>query len=114
MMVGRIRNLRGTETVFPGRAFMSSMAATRDLWSDAMDQKLMATILIVDDDFTIRAMFSRALKDLGEIAQASNGADALRLLGAQKFSVVLLDLHMPGIDGFVILHTLASKPGPNK
>lgn len=74
----------------------------------------MTNILIVDDDPTIRAMFARALKDLGEVEQASNGADALRLLGAQKFSVVLLDLHMPVIDGFVILHTLASKPGPNR
>jgi len=74
----------------------------------------MASILIVDDDPTIRMMFARALKDLGEVEQASNGADALRLLSAQKFSVVLLDLHMPVIDGFVILHTLASKPGPNR
>jgi len=74
----------------------------------------MANILIVDDDFTIRTMFARALKDLGEVEQASNGADALRLLGAKKYGVVLLDLHMPGIDGFAILQSLSSKPGPNK
>jgi CheY-like chemotaxis protein len=74
----------------------------------------MAGILIVDDDPTIRSMFARALKALGDIEQAANGADALRLLGAKKYSIVLLDLHMPVIDGFVILHTLASKPGPNR
>ena len=74
----------------------------------------MSTILIVDDDPTIRAMFARALKALGEIDQAGNGAEAMRLLSSKKFSVVLLDLHMPVIDGFVILHTLASKPGPNR
>lgn len=74
----------------------------------------MANILIVDDDSTIRMMFARALKDLGEIEQASNGGDALRLLGSKKYGVVLLDLHMPGIDGFTILQSLSQKPGPNK
>lgn len=74
----------------------------------------MADILIVDDDLTIRTMFARALRPLGEIEQASNGAEALRLLGTKKYGVVLLDLHMPVIDGFVILHTLSTKPGPNR
>ncbi len=74
----------------------------------------MSGILIVDDDPTIRTMFARALKALGDIETAANGADALRLLAAKKYSVVLLDLHMPVIDGFVILHTLATKPGPNR
>lgn len=76
--------------------------------------RAMTNILIVDDDSTIRTMFARALKDLGEIEQAANGSDALRLLGSKKYSVVLLDLHMPGIDGFTILQTLSQKPGPNK
>ncbi len=74
----------------------------------------MSSILIIDDDPTIRTMFARALQGKGEIDQAGNGADALRLLGAKKYSVMLLDLHMPVIDGFVILHTLATKPGPNR
>jgi CheY-like chemotaxis protein len=71
-------------------------------------------ILVVDDDPTIRVMFARALKALGDVEQAANGAEALRLLGAKRFDVVLLDLHMPVIDGFVLLHTLAGKPGPNR
>lgn len=74
----------------------------------------MAGILIVDDDPSIRAMFARALGALGEIEQAANGGDALRLLAVKKFGVILLDLHMPVMDGFVVLHTLANKPGPNK
>lgn len=74
----------------------------------------MTSILIVDDDSTIRAMFARALQSLGEVEQAGNGLEALRLLGAKKYSVVLLDLHMPVVDGFNILQTLATKPGPNR
>jgi CheY-like chemotaxis protein len=75
---------------------------------------IVAAILIVDDDPTIRMMFARALGSLGEVEQAGNGAEALRLLGAKRYGIILLDLHMPVIDGFVILHTLASKPGPNR
>src|SRR6185295_20378908 len=74
----------------------------------------MPAILIVDDDPTIRSMFARALKSLGEVELASNGAEALRMLAVRKYDVVLLDLHMPVIDGFAILHTLANKPGANR
>jgi CheY-like chemotaxis protein len=74
----------------------------------------MPSILIVDDDPTIRAMFSRALQSLGEVDQAPGGADALRMLAGHKYDVVLLDLHMPVIDGSVILQTLANRPGPNR
>src|SRR6185437_7123988 len=63
---------------------------------------------------TIRAMFARALASLGEVEQAGGGAEALRLLSAKKFGIVLLDLHMPIVDGFVVLHTLGTKPGPNR
>jgi CheY-like chemotaxis protein len=74
----------------------------------------MSDILIIDDDPTIRAMFARALKPLGEVETAANGADALRLLGTKRYAVILLDLHMPVIDGFVLLHTLSARPGPNR
>lgn len=74
----------------------------------------MAGILIVDDDPTIRAMFARALRALGEVEVAANGVEALRLLGAKRYGVILLDLHMPVVDGLVLLHTLSTKPGPNR
>jgi CheY-like chemotaxis protein len=74
----------------------------------------MAGILIIDDDPTIRTMFGRALAHLGEVETASNGAEALRLLGGKRYGAVVLDLHMPVVDGFVLLHTLSTKPGPNR
>ena len=74
----------------------------------------MPSILIVDDDVTIRGMFARAMKTLGDVEQAGNGAEALRMLASKKYSIVLLDLHMPVVDGFVILHTLSTMPGPNR
>ena len=52
----------------------------------------MAGILIIDDDPSIRAMFTRALQALGDVESAANGAEALRLLASRKYGVVLLDL----------------------
>jgi CheY-like chemotaxis protein len=113
---GPSRGPRSAKTGPHARAISSIATFDLSLTCGQMPEsgRAMANILIVDDDFTIRTMFARALKDLGEIEQASNGADALRLLGSKKYSVVLLDLHMPGIDGFTILQALSQKPGPNK
>jgi len=73
----------------------------------------MPAILIADDDPTIRTMFAHALQSRGQVDQAANGAEALRKLGKLKYDIVLLDLHMPLVDGFMVLQTLAIKPGLN-
>ena len=64
-------------------------------------------ILIVDDDASVRDILGTALqqKSLG-IDEASNGADAIRLLGENAYAVVLLDILMPGVDGFAVLDAI--------
>lgn len=74
----------------------------------------MTRLLIVDDDPDIRAMFVRTLRSLGDIEEAGGGPEAMRLLYAREFDLLLLDLHMPVLDGFTLLEALASKPGPNR
>jgi CheY-like chemotaxis protein len=59
-------------------------------------------------------MFARALKAFGEVETAANGMEAMQQLANRKFAVVLLDLHMPVVDGFMLLHSLANKAGPNR
>ncbi len=59
-------------------------------------------ILIADDHAVVREglrMFLSADKDLEVIAEASNGAEAIRLARESKPDVVLMDLLMPGTDG---------------
>ena len=73
----------------------------------------MPSILIVDDDPTIRGMFARIVQQLGEVHQVANGGEALRTLSVKQFDVILLDLHMPAIDGLTVLQTLSSKKGLN-
>lgn len=75
---------------------------------------IMSTFLVVDDDPTIRAMFARSLSDLGSVDQAEGGRQAMTLLGAQRYEAILLDLHMPGIDGFAVLDALAKEDALNR
>jgi len=58
-------------------------------------------ILVVDDEPSLVRMISQVLSDKGyEVLQANNGQEALRLLFAKKPDLVLLDVVMPGMDGW--------------
>lgn len=67
------------------------------------------TILIVDDEETMRDICSRTLKRLGYRAfSASNGELAIEYLkdGQQKIDLIILDMSMPGIGGYKCLQEL--------
>ncbi|RAK52825.1 response regulator [Phenylobacterium deserti] len=60
-----------------------------------------ARILIVDDDERNAFAAVQALEELGhELVVARSGEEALRRLLVEEFAVILLDLHMPGMDGY--------------
>ena len=62
---------------------------------------LCARVLIVDDDERNLFAASSALEELGhEIVLARSGDEALKRLLTEDFEVILLDLHMPGMDGY--------------
>lgn len=66
-----------------------------------MDQDLRANILLVDDREDKRLTMETIIAELGQnIVQANSGRDALRHLLKQEFAVILLDVNMPGMDGF--------------
>jgi len=61
-------------------------------------------ILVVDDHKTNRLKLSLGLKKQGhDVALAENGQQALDMLRAQSFDVVLLDIIMPEMDGYQVL-----------
>jgi CheY-like chemotaxis protein len=64
-------------------------------------------ILVVDDDAMIRNLVSTVLKRQGfEVDHASDGLEGLERLTEKRYSVVLLDLMMPRIDGLAFLERL--------
>jgi signal transduction histidine kinase/FixJ family two-component response regulator len=65
------------------------------------DAPLKARILIVDDDERNAYAAVEALAELGhELIVARSGEEALKRLLAEEFALILLDLHMPGMDGY--------------
>lgn len=72
---------------------------------------LKARVLIVDDDERNAFAASEALEVLGhELVVARSGEEALRLLLVQEFAVILLDLHMPGMDGYETARLIRDHP----
>lgn len=72
----------------------------------------MADVLIVDDDPNTVEMLAKALALFGhQPRRAFSGEEALVSVGAGKPQAILLDLMMPGIDGYETLRRLRSMEG---
>jgi two-component system response regulator AtoC len=73
----------------------------------------MSRILIVDDNAALREQYAYDLTRLGghECLQAEDGDAALALLAREPADCVVLDLEMPGTDGFGVLRRLQERDG---
>lgn len=68
----------------------------------------MTEILVVDDDSDIRGILSFTLEDAGyDVREAADGAQAVVALEHQAPDCLVLDLMMPGMDGFGVLQARA-------
>jgi CheY-like chemotaxis protein len=67
----------------------------------------MKKILVADDRSTSRELVRNALEGSGyEIVEAADGVEALEQAHAQHPDAIILDLHMPRLDGFGVLEAL--------
>ena len=67
----------------------------------------MKKVLVVDDERRVRELLKTALEDvygLFAVTTAVDGREALEILGTERFSLVLTDLQMPGVDGIGVMH----------
>ena len=68
------------------------------------------TILIVDDEPPIRALIVQTLEALEDdgvrLLQATNGTDAVEVARAERPDLILLDVMMPGLNGFEVCEIL--------
>jgi len=64
------------------------------------DEEQRPRVLLVDDDERNLLAVQSILEDLGEVVPARSGEEALRHLLKGEFAVILLDVYMPGMDGY--------------
>lgn len=63
----------------------------------------MQKILIVEDDLDIQELLQNFLQAAGyEVTASSDGADAVSMFAADRFDLVLLDIMLPKINGFIV------------
>ena len=68
-------------------------------------------ILVVDDDDLTRKLAAERLERRGlQVQRAVDGPGALQCARAQAPALVLLDIQMPGMSGFEVLHALKREP----
>lgn len=67
-------------------------------------------IMVVDDEPTILRLLDRTLKPAGyDVVLASDGSLALKLLEQHSPDLVILDIMMPGLNGFQVLHLIRQR-----
>lgn len=68
-------------------------------------------ILLVEDSLELRAMIGRVLRETGfEVAEAVDGTAALQFLAEHEPDLIILDLVLPGINGYQALDALRTHP----
>ena len=110
LMGGEIRAESGA-----GRGSRFSFAVTLPEVEDARPARVAATeplkVLAVDDTATNREIVAAYLRSGGhDCTPVGSGADALALLRAEPFDVVVLDGQMPGMDGFELAAAICDDP----
>ena len=79
------------------------------------DRPLALRILAIDDKAVNLLVLEQLLAVAGHaIVRAESGAEALEILSAAPFDVVLCDIHMPRMGGSEVLRRLRTTPGPNQ
>jgi DNA-binding response OmpR family regulator len=77
-----------------------------------MDNKNKAkTLLIIEDEIDIRSFIARVLQLEGyKVLEASNGIKGMEIIRENPIALVLLDLRLPGPDGWSILREIKRSP----
>jgi CheY-like chemotaxis protein len=75
------------------------------------DSAAPVSILVVDDEDMIRSLLRLTLVRAGyEVTEAETGEEAISIVREQKPDLVLLDVMMPGMDGFAVCEQIRQDP----
>lgn len=93
----------------------NASAAARAAPADA-GRSADATSVLVVDDVELNLVVAKAmLASLGvAVRTAAGGEEALKVLSRERVDLVLMDCHMPGVDGYEVTRRVRASPGPNR
>jgi putative two-component system response regulator len=78
---------------------------------DGIDAPRQAEILIIDDDASYRRLVKASLESNGMVChEAEDGVTAMDLIVEKPIDLVILDLNMPNVHGYDVLHALRTHP----
>jgi two-component system chemotaxis response regulator CheY len=69
-------------------------------------------VLVIDDSSTMRSLIAASVEEIKdyEAVEASNGFEALKMLPATTFDLIITDINMPEINGLEIVSFVRSHP----
>ena len=71
----------------------------------------MTMVLVVEDEPRIRDVLVDTLLDAGfDVVDAADGTDAIQMMAERVPDIVLLDVMMPGLDGFQVMEHMKKNP----
>jgi signal transduction histidine kinase len=86
-------------------------ASTGSGWNSQPPDGMPASVLVVDDNAAKRQAICAVITGMGlQATELASGHDALRLLLKQDFALILLDVRMPGMDGFETAALIHGRP----
>ena len=82
---------------------------------EPQEERTTSRVLVVDDDAVVRMLVSEALRQSEiEVCEAESGTQALELFAASRPDLVILDVMMPGLDGFATCTKLRGSVGGSR
>jgi len=97
------------QIVLDPESLVSTAYSTQAIETNVASEK--PPVLVVDDSLTTRMLEKSILESAGyEVDVASSGEEGLELAQRKRFSLILCDVEMPGIDGFTFVERMRSHP----
>jgi len=108
-LIINIASLFGEESLVATRAHVDT--SSREIPPVQVTTKRKPRLLVVDDSISIRKYAQRFLDRAGyEVEVATDGMEALNIMGNSKFDVVITDLEMPVMHGYELMTEMKKNP----